>query len=64
MKQIFLTLAACSTLGALLAAGAPAARPATDARTALHVLNRITYGPRPGDVERVQRLGVERFIEQ
>ncbi len=64
MKHIFLTLAACSTLGALLAAGAPVALPATDARTALHVLNRITYGPRPGDVERVQRLGVERFIEQ
>ena len=64
MKHIFLTLAACSALGALLAAGAPAALPTTDARTALHVLNRITYGPRPGDIERVQRMGVERFIEQ
>lgn len=64
MKHIFLTLAACSALGALLAAGAPAALPTTDARTALHVLNRITYGPRPGDIERVQRMGVERFIDQ
>ncbi len=64
MKHSFLTLAACATLTSLLAAGTPAAQPSTDARTALHVLSRITYGPRPGDVERVQRIGVEHFIEQ
>ncbi len=31
---------------------------------ALHVLNRLTYGPRPGDVDRVASMGVDRFIEQ
>jgi uncharacterized protein (DUF1800 family) len=31
---------------------------------ALHVLNRITYGPRPGDVEAVAKMGVDRFIDQ
>src|SRR5262245_45492832 len=32
--------------------------------TATHVLNRIAFGPRPGDVERVRAMGVERYIEQ
>ena len=46
-------------------AGTPnAARLASDERTALHVLNRITFGPRPGDVARVQQMGIERFIDE
>src|SRR5258706_14876404 len=31
---------------------------------ALHVLNRLTYGPRPGDVDRVVAMGVDQFIDQ
>ena len=31
---------------------------------ALHALNRLTFGPRQGDVERVERLGLGRWIEQ
>ena len=31
---------------------------------ALHALNRLTFGPRPGDVERVLATGVDRWIEQ
>jgi len=27
-----------------------------------HVLNRLAYGPRPGDVERVRKVGLERWI--
>ena len=27
-----------------------------------HVLNRLAYGPRPGDAERVRRVGLERWI--
>jgi uncharacterized protein (DUF1800 family) len=30
----------------------------------LHLLNRITYGPRPGDVEDVKRMGIDNFIQQ
>src|SRR5262252_4973758 len=30
----------------------------------VHLLNRIAYGPAPGDVERVRTLGVERYIDQ
>jgi uncharacterized protein (DUF1800 family) len=30
---------------------------------AIHVLNRLAYGPRPGDIERVSHMGVRRYIE-
>jgi len=30
----------------------------------LHALNRLAYGPRPGDVERVRQMGVAKWIEQ
>lgn len=30
----------------------------------VHVLNRITFGPRPGDVEAVEKMGVRNYIEQ
>jgi len=30
----------------------------------LHALNRLGFGPRPGDVERVRRMGLEKWIDQ
>jgi uncharacterized protein (DUF1800 family) len=30
----------------------------------LHALNRLAYGPRPGDVERIKQLGLAKWIEQ
>jgi uncharacterized protein (DUF1800 family) len=30
----------------------------------LHALNRLAYGPRPGDVERVRQMGLGKWIEQ
>jgi uncharacterized protein (DUF1800 family) len=30
----------------------------------LHALNRLGYGPRPGDVDRVRQMGLEKWIEQ
>jgi len=32
-------------------------------RQAIHVLNRLTFGPRPGDVEQVRKLTVEKWID-
>lgn len=29
----------------------------------LHVLNRLAYGPRPGDVERIRQVGLEKWID-
>src|SRR3979490_332718 len=28
-----------------------------------HVLNRLTFGPRPGDLEQARRMGVEKWID-
>jgi uncharacterized protein (DUF1800 family) len=39
------------------------AEPASRAE-ALHVLGRIAYGPRPGDIDRVLKIGVDRYIEE
>jgi hypothetical protein len=30
----------------------------------LHALNRLAYGPRPGDVERIKQLGLAKWIDQ
>ena len=29
----------------------------------LQAVNRLTFGPRPGDVEEIQRLGVKKWID-
>jgi len=35
-----------------------------DEATIVHALNRLGYGPRPGDVEKVRVLGLSKWIEQ
>ena len=32
-------------------------------RRAIHALNRLAFGPRPGDVEKVAQMGVDKWIE-
>jgi uncharacterized protein (DUF1800 family) len=41
-----------------------AARPLTEDEKIVHVLNRLGYGPRPGDVESVKALGLDRYIDR
>jgi len=31
---------------------------------AIHALNRLTFGPRPGDVDRVMSIGVDKWIDE
>src|SRR5262245_44353587 len=38
--------------------------PADESARIVHALNRLGYGPRPGDVERVQRMGLDKWIDQ
>src|SRR5262245_52340270 len=33
-------------------------------RQPIHVLNRLTFGPRPADVEQVRRIGIDKWIDQ
>jgi uncharacterized protein (DUF1800 family) len=35
----------------------------TPEQQAVHVLNRLAYGPKPGDIERVTQMGVPRYID-
>jgi uncharacterized protein (DUF1800 family) len=42
---------------------APRGSPLTPRDSAAHALNRLAYGPRPGEIERVARFGVMRWID-
>src|SRR4030095_17040668 len=41
-----------------------ATTPAPTDAAITHLLNRVAYGPRPGDVERVRALGLDRYIDE
>ena len=45
-------------------ASATAAKSLTEDQKILHVLNRLGFGARPGDVERVRAIGLQRYIDQ
>jgi len=57
VAAVLLVCAIGGPSGLLADTGAP------DDAAIVHVLNRLGYGPRPGEVERVRTLGIERWIE-
>ena len=36
----------------------------TEDEAILHALDRLAYGPRPGDVDRIRKMGLEKWIDQ
>src|SRR5262249_44486165 len=67
MKRVVLAIVpAVLTVGALLglvdAAGSFTQKLSLDQQI-IHALNRLTFGPRPGDVEEVRRVGLNKWIE-
>jgi uncharacterized protein (DUF1800 family) len=62
--RLALMMLALAFLGCARPSLRSAGTPATTDAAALHVLQRLTYGPRPGDVARVQALGVDAWIER
>src|SRR5207248_5974226 len=42
----------------------PSAMQMDEQKRAVHVLNRFTFGPRPGDVQRVDAIGIDKWFEQ
>jgi uncharacterized protein (DUF1800 family) len=69
--SVLLTIAAVFSATFGVAAGIqqanPAAQPAprlTEDQRILHVLNRLGFGARPGDLERVKALGLDNYINQ
>ena len=63
MRRKILKMA--GTIGCLILpmAGAATAETATQG-DAIHVLNRLAFGPRPGDIDRVMKMGVDSYIDQ
>jgi uncharacterized protein (DUF1800 family) len=53
-----------SLIVAIAAISGSAATFPTDDRTIVHVLSRTGFGPRPGDVERVRTVGIQRYIDE
>ena len=62
MKSFF--LAALVSIIALFQPAPLGAAPIDPSLKALHVLNRLGFGPRPGDIQRVNEMGVENYIQQ
>ncbi|AIY41585.1 putative signal peptide protein [Collimonas arenae] len=46
-----------------ISAWATTAAPLSGDQQALHVLDRLGYGPKPGDIERVKQMGIDRYID-
>jgi uncharacterized protein (DUF1800 family) len=59
IARLFLLALICAL--PMRVAAAPALTPE---QQAVHVLNRLAFGPKPGDVERVQRQGVRAYIDE
>jgi uncharacterized protein (DUF1800 family) len=64
MKRLQFTIVAAVTafLGLGQAAG-PFNQKLSPDQQIIHALNRLTFGPRPGDVEQVRRIGLNKWIE-
>jgi hypothetical protein len=66
MKRLVLTVATAALLVATipdLGSSGPFDQRLSQEQQIVHALNRLTFGPRPGDVEEVRRLGVAKWIE-
>ncbi len=51
-------------LSIIRAGGASSGRPLTDEQKIMHVLNRLGFGARPGDVEKVKAVGLQKYIDR
>jgi uncharacterized protein (DUF1800 family) len=62
MQRKAIVIVAIALSSAIFAAKKPTQM--TAGQKTLHALNRLTFGPRPGDVEAVNQIGLDRWIEQ
>ena len=60
---VFATLLPCGAVVYAAADSSGAAPALAPEQAAAHVLNRLAFGPRPGDIERVTQMGVQRYID-
>lgn len=62
MKRFVLTIAALAFLPLGLSTG-PFDQKLSQDQQIIHALNRLTFGPRPGDIENVRRIGLNKWVE-
>src|SRR6516162_3494678 len=65
-RRVLAIVAAVLTVGAFLGLGqaaGPFNQRLSPDQQIIHALNRLTFGPRPGDVEEVRRIGLSKWIE-
>src|SRR3954468_14299946 len=48
----------------LQASAGPSSPAPTSDQQILHLLNRISFGPRPGDIDRVRAMGIIKYIDE
>ncbi|MEO0317132.1 MAG: hypothetical protein RL404_809 [Pseudomonadota bacterium] len=48
----------------MLAALVARAGPVADETAAMHVVNRLSFGPEPGDIERVMTIGIDAYVDE
>jgi hypothetical protein len=67
MTRLEITTAAVALAAVILPLSSPASGPFDQRlipdRAIVHALNRLTFGPRPGDVAEVRRIGLTKWIE-
>jgi len=62
--RLFVACAGAVAILVAAAGDAPFHRKLAKDQQTLHALDRLTYGPRPGDVETVERIGLKKWIDQ
>ena len=62
--RLFVGMLMAAVVLTMAGGGASAHAGEQAAADAAHVLNRLAYGPAPGDIERVARMGVARYIDE
>ncbi len=62
---LFCFLASCALICTASFAQAPnySASPVTTEAQALHIANRLGYGPKPGDLQRIMQMGIPAYIQ-
>lgn len=60
---LLLCFSLACTVPQLLAKKKDQSAVSNDPKRAVHALNRLTFGPRPGDVQQVMAIGVDRWID-
>ena len=64
IRRLLIAAAVSLAANQSIRAAADDITPLTDRQKIVHVLNRLGFGPRPGDVERIEKIGLDTYIRQ